>query len=190
MSWLTLEVGEPMTRIAARRMWHPRVVRVYAATAVVIALGAGAPSRADVAVRVVDPESPVLDGGVSRDHGGVGGAVVRIVGDTVVVIVRTNGYGQFSVGGLAPGVYRVETDGGHLFELAHLDGPLIEPQPGCDIWAPRRDFETVLGRATPAPAAPAPVRRPYTPPRRRGHVDTTSTARNTVITQDVLRSTP
>jgi len=151
---------------------------------IVFALGAGS-ARADVGVRIVDAETPILDGGVWNSTGGIAGATVRVIGERAIFVVHTNAYGQFSIAGLAPGIYRVETDRGHLIELVHLHGPLTitEPYPVCDLARlEHRTFESVLGAA--------PGTAPPPPPMRRGHVDTTSTSQRTDLDSSSIRSLP
>ena len=151
-----------------------------------------AAAHADVGLRVVDDEMPIVDGGVWGDQGGIPNAAVRIVGDTVVVLAHTNAYGQFSIAGLAHGIYRVETDRGHLIELVHLDGPITLDQPRrvCDVdRLSRRRYEGVLGAVTPPPLAgpaPTPTPRARTAAPGRGHVDTTSTTQGIRITPTAL----
>lgn len=148
-------------------------------------------ARADVGVRVVDAETPVLDGGVWSGTGGIDGAIVRVIGERAIFIVHTNAYGQFSIAGLAPGIYRVETDRGHLIDLAHGPVTLTEPYAVCDFRrAYGRSFD-VLGAAIP-PAPAALTAPPPSPERttRRGHIDTTSTSQGVEIDSASLRSLP
>jgi hypothetical protein len=155
-------------------------VRVFVAAALLLAAGS---ARADVAVRVVDAETPVLDGGV--DNGGAP-ATVRIIGDTFVVVVHTSG--QFSIDGLPPGIYRVETDRGRLFELVHFTGSLEDRRPICGDYPPRIQILTAAHLTPitpPAPRAPAP--KPAAP---RGHVATTSTTQGIRVDAAALRALP
>jgi hypothetical protein len=149
--------------------------------AIVVVLLAGA-ARADVGVRVVDAESPVLDGGVWNSTVGIPDATVRVIGERAIFVVHTNAYGQFSITGLPPGIYRIETDRGHLIDLIHVHGPitLTEDRPLCGGPYPVPTFPSALGAAQPPPS----------PAKRRGHVDTTSTSQGIELDSASLRPLP
>jgi hypothetical protein len=150
-------------------------------------------ARADVGVRVVDALNGVLDGGVWSAHdGGIANATVRVVGERAIFVVHTNAYGQFSISGLSPGIYRIETDRGHLIDLIHGPVEITKSYPVCDLGRSfGGSFESVIGSAI--PPAPLALTTPHASSARttlRGHVDTTSTSQGIAIDSASLRSLP
>ena len=142
------------------------------AMVMVLAGRARADDAAGVSVDGFVVDGVIFDGVVISGERVVPHALVRVVGERVVVITRADGRGHFHVGGLPAGAYRVELERGVVAERepAHAPNRLDvtdASRPLCFIRMGEVRFKSAIG------AARAPEERPF--------IDTSSTALVTVF---------